>query len=62
MREIERDHFLKCCRESLGLLCRFAPAALPWSFGAFVFLTSLLDLSGGSNAQEFADWLGGVGC
>ncbi|CAL5223721.1 g6276 [Coccomyxa viridis] len=38
----------------------FAPAALPWSFGAFVFLMSLLDLSGGSNAQEFADWLGGV--
>ncbi len=41
-------------------MCRCTPAALPWTFGMFVFLTSLLDFSAGTAAQEFSDWLGSV--
>ena len=33
---------------------------LPWSFGAFVLLTMLLDLSGGTMAREVADWMSAV--
>ena len=46
--------------DAVRLLRRFDPAVLPWSFGAFVFLTSMIDVSGGTAAREFADWLGGV--
>lgn len=42
------------------LLRRYAPAVLPWSFGAFVFLTSMIDMSGGTAARDFAGWLGAV--
>jgi hypothetical protein len=33
---------------------------LPWSFGAFVLLTMLLDFSGSSQAREMADWMSAV--
>ena len=44
----------------VGLKRRFAPAVMPWSFGAAVFLMSVLDFSGGGNAREFSEWLGSV--
>ena len=43
-----------------GLPRRFNPSVLPWSFGAFVLLTMLLDFSGSSQAREMADWMSAV--
>ena len=32
----------------------------PWAFGAVVVLTCFLDLSGGTAARDFSEWLGSV--
>ena len=41
-------------------MCRCSTAVLPWTFAVFVFLTSVLDFSGGTAAQEFSEWLASV--